>query len=148
MQFPELCAFKFFFLKRTIMGYTELSKQQFNGEKIEDVPDLAKRIIELYTQVPSAEIWSEESGNITIRQIEFYRQSNIFADKQILLKVYAQLEELLNHIEHQAEIGMKFLYGHPVPHIAAPFDIYRNEVLIGDNSIYVKRVKGKSLFFS
>ena len=33
MQFPELSAFKFFFWKRTLIGYPELSKQQFNGEE-------------------------------------------------------------------------------------------------------------------
>ncbi len=139
MQFPELCAFKFFFWKRTLLSYPELAKQQFNGEEADkEALGSAKNIIELYTQVPSTEIWSEESVHVTIRQIEFYRQSNIFADKQILLKVYAQLEELLNHIEHEAETGRKFLFNTPVSQNAAPYDIYINECLIGDNSVFVR----------
>jgi hypothetical protein len=137
-QFPELCAFKFFFWKRTVMGYPELARQQFNGEEIdEEALELAKSLIELYVKVPSTEIWNEESVHVSIRQIEFYRQSNIFANKQICLKVYEQLEELLNHIQHQAEIGKKFLYNKPVLPNAASYDIYMNEWLLGDNTIYV-----------
>ena len=33
MQFPELCAFKFFFWKRTLIGYPELARHQFTGEE-------------------------------------------------------------------------------------------------------------------
>ena len=55
-----------------------------------------------------------------------------------LLKVYMQLEELLNHLELQAESGKKFLYNQPATTAAVPFDIYINECLIGDNTIYVK----------
>ena len=139
MQFPELSAFKFFFWKRTLIGYPELAKQQFKGEESDqDTAETAQKIINLYDQIPSTEIWNEESVHITIRQIEFYRQSNLFANKHVLLKVYLQLEELLNHIELQAEAGKKFLYNQVATSNAAPFDIYINECLIGDNTIYVR----------
>ena len=139
MQFPELCAFKFFFWKRTYLSYPQLARQQFNGgENDKETIELAKNIIELYTQIPSTEIWNEESVHITISQIEFYRQSNIFANTDILLKVYMQLEELLNHVELQAAAGKKFLHNRTGTGNGAPYDIYINEILIGSNSIYVK----------
>jgi len=139
MQFPELSAFKFFFWKRTLMGYPELAKQQFNGEEgDEEAHETAKDIIKLYTQIPSTEIWTEESIHVTIRQIEFYRHTNIFANKDILLKVYAQLDELLNHVEMQAETGRKFVYKQPNMPNNAAFHIYINECLIGDNSLFVR----------
>ncbi len=149
MQFPELCAFKFFFWKRTLIGYPELSKQQFDGEEPDrEASETARKIIDLYDQIPSTEIWNEESVHITIRQIEFYRQSNVFANKHILLKVYLQLEELLNHIELQAEAGKKFLYNQPATTGAASFDIYINECLIGDNTIYVQSVEKQITFLN
>ncbi|MDB5276909.1 MAG: hypothetical protein JWR61_1864 [Ferruginibacter sp.] len=139
MQYPELSAFKFFFWKRTLIGYPELAKQQFTGEESSiDILETAKKIIEHYTEIPSTEIWNEESVHVTIRQIEWYRQSNIFASKHILLKVYLQLEELLNHIELQAETGKKFLYNQSLSPASAPYDVYINECLIGDNTIFVK----------
>lgn len=139
MQYPELRAFKFFFWKRTLIGQPELAKRRFEFEEDEeDVAGSAKRIIELYVQIPSVELWGEETINVTIRQIEFYRQSNIFADKDILLKVYTQLEELLNHLELQAENGRKFLYNKTMTPYSAQYDMYINECLIGDNAFFVE----------
>ena len=139
MHFPELSAFKFFFWKRTILGYPDLARQQFHGEQSdEETANSTKKIIELYTRIHSTEIWIEESINITIKQIEYCKSSNIFANKDILLKVYLQLEELMNHLELQAEAGKKFLYGQTPTANAASFDIYLNECLIGDNTIFVQ----------
>ena len=139
MPFHELCAFKFFFWKRTLMGYPELSRQQFTGEEADtESLETAKKIIELYNQIPSIDIWNEESINITIKQIEFYRQSNLFTDKNLLLKVYKQLEELLNHLELQAALGRKITYNEPAKANAAANEVYINEVLIGDNTVFVQ----------
>lgn len=149
MQFPELSAFKFFFWKRTLMGYPELAKQQFKGEeKDPQTRENANNIIKLYTQIPSTEIWTEESIQVTIRQIEFYRHTNIFEDNDILLNVYHQLEELLNHLEMQAEIGKKFIYNQPETGTGAAYHIYVNECLIGDNSIFVKAAEQQMAFLN
>ena len=138
MSFPELRAFKFFFWKRTLISYPELARQQFTGiENDEETIELANNITTLYNQIPSTEIWNEENVHSTIRQIEFYRQSNIFADKQILAKIYEQLNELLNRLELQAQYGKKFLPCQQPSPDAAAYDIYINECLIGDNTIFV-----------
>ncbi|HTE01207.1 MAG TPA: helix-turn-helix domain-containing protein [Mucilaginibacter sp.] len=139
MPFPELRAFKFFFWKRTVIGYPELARQRFNGEEgDQETIDLAKKIDELYVKVPSTDIWNEESVNVTFSQIELYRQSNVFANKDIILKVYTQLEELVNHLELQAETGRKSLYNQPTSPNCGTYDAYINETLIGDNTIFVQ----------
>lgn len=139
MPFPELRDFKFFFWKRTLMGYPELARQQFNGENNEpETVELAKRIDELYAQTYSIDIWNAESITVTISQIELYRQSNIFSDREVLRKVYLQLEELVNHLELMLETGRKILYNQRQRHNDAIYDAYINEALIGDNTIYVQ----------
>lgn len=139
MQFPELSAFKFFFWKRTILNYPDLSKQVFSGEEIDtDSQETGKKINKIYTEIPSTEIWNEQSIHITIQQIEFYRQTRVFANKHIVLKVYSQLEEMLNHLELQAEKGKKFSYNESPAINAATYSIYINECLIGDNTIHVQ----------
>jgi len=140
LPFAELTAFKFFFWKRTLMGYPELAKQQFYGEEADvETLEISKNIMDMYNQTPCIDIWNEESINITIKQIEFYRQSNVFASKQLLLKVYSQLEEALDHMEMQAEAGRKFNYGQTAAHNGgAKYDVYINECLIGDNTVYVQ----------
>ena len=139
MQFPELMAFKFFFWKRSLLGYPEMARQQFTGgETDEETVAAAKRITDLYIQIPSTEIWNEENVHCTIRQIEYYRQSNIFADNAMVLKVYSQLEDLLNHIESQAEAGKKFLVNNSPNTNGASYNVYINECILGNNTIFVQ----------
>ncbi len=140
LPFAELTAFKFFFWKRTLIGYPELAKQQFYLEEADvETLETSKKIMDVYTQTPCVDIWNEESINITIKQIEFYRQSNVFASKELLLKVYSQLEDSLNHMEMQAEAGRKFKYGQTATYNdGAKYDVFINECLTGDNTVYVQ----------
>jgi len=139
MPFPELRAFKYFFWKRTVIGYPEMARQQFSGQEDEpEIVELSKKIDELFVQIYSIDIWNAESINVTISQIELYRQSNIFTDKEVLLKVYIQLEELVNHLEVQLETGRKISYNQRQRTTDAIYDAYINEALIGDNTIYVQ----------
>ena len=44
------------------------------------------------------------------------------------------METLINHIERQAELGTKFLIGSS-PHLnAAPYQLFVNELILGDNT--------------
>lgn len=149
MQFPELSAFKFFFWKRTILNYQDLSKQLFNGEELdEDIQDTGKKIIKIYSEIPSTEIWNEQSIHISIQQIEFYREAKVFANKHIILKVYSQLEEMLNHLEQQAEKGKKILYNETPSANSATYSVYINECLIGDNTVYVQAGEKQMTFIN
>jgi hypothetical protein len=139
IPFTELTAFKFFFWKRTLLGYPELAKQKFNGvEPDMEANETAKKIDELYTKIPTIDIWSRDSINATISQIEFYRQANIFTGNDVVFKVYSQLEELVNHLELQAETGKKLLYNKPDLRTTVSYDAYINETLTGDNTVFVE----------
>ena len=139
MPFPELRAFKFFFWKRTVIGYPELARQKFTGhDDDKEADELAKKIDELFVRIPSTDIFNEESVNVTLSQIEMYRQANVFADNDILLTVYSQLEEMINHLENQLESGRKSFYNIPDSPNCAPYDAYINESLLGDNTVYVQ----------
>jgi len=137
--FPELMAFKFFFWKRTLMGYPELARQKFEGAVTDqETAALARKIDLLYTKIPSIDIWNGESINATLNQLDFYRQTNIFPDKDVLLKVYSQLDELVTYLELQAEKGKKLSYDKPDLLTNVPYDAYINETLIGDNTVFVQ----------
>ena len=92
----------------------------------------------MYAKIPSIDIWNDESINATINQVEFYRQSNVFANNDVLFKVYSQLEELVNHLELQAETGKKLSYSKPDMYTNVTYEAYINETLIGDNTIFVQ----------
>jgi len=134
-QFPELAAFKSFFWMKSILNYEGLKGKKFslknNTSKFEDT---YRKITALYNQVPATEVWNTESVNTTIRQIEFYRESNVFESKDDAYFLYDKLSELITHIEIQAETGKKFTTGEAVRPTNADFRMFNNEVVIGDNT--------------
>ncbi|MEO5984516.1 MAG: helix-turn-helix domain-containing protein [Ferruginibacter sp.] len=139
MQFPVLSAFKFFCWKRTLMNYPDLLKQQFSGiEPDTEVMETGKKIIETYVKIPSTEILNEEMVLVTLKQIKFYREANLFENNEVLAKVYNELEQLINHLEVQAEKGIKFIVNENPNALSAQNNIYINETLLGTNNIYVK----------
>jgi hypothetical protein len=111
-QIPELAAFKSFFWMKSIFLYEGLRGKKFalkNSHK--EFEEIYKKIIPLYNRIPATEIWNTEAVNTIIRQIEFYRESNIFETEEDAITIYGKLEELINHIEKQAEIGKNLPLG-------------------------------------
>ena len=134
-QFPELMTFKAFFWMKSILHYDRLKGKKYslrNNDK--EFDESYRKITALYNQIPATEIWNTESVNATIRQIEFYRDSDVFESKEDVTIIYEKLEELIGHIEKQAEIGKKFTFGQPVKPTDASYQMFHNEVVIGDNT--------------
>ena len=59
--------------------------------ELEDYPDeyfeLCQQILGYYHEIDSIELWNIESINSTIRQIEYYHDSNIFSNTEDSLYV-------------------------------------------------------------
>lgn len=133
---PELTAFKSFFWRKSILHYEELRGMTFSLKSIDDYHlQLGKKIVDVYNQVPSSDIWNIESINSTIRQIEFYRGANAFETEEDLKQLYASVLRLIDHIEKQAEYGKKFPVGGIPDEQSAPFFLYNNELILGDNTV-------------
>lgn len=49
--------------------------------------------------------------------------------------LYDKVEELINHIEKQADLGLKFNFGSEPNHDAAEYRMFVNELVLGDNTI-------------
>ena len=134
-QFHELASFKSFFWMKSILNYDGLKGKKFSLKTdISPFEDTYRKITTLYNQIPATEVWNTESVNTTIRQIEFYRESNVFESAKDADVLYSKLEDLIAHIERQAEIGKKFTVGQTPGPNAAGFNMFNNEVVIGDNT--------------
>jgi DNA-binding Xre family transcriptional regulator len=147
-QFPELAAFKYFFWMKTILSYPEYSRISFEECTLrERLAVTGKEIIRVYSEIPSTEIWSAETINSTIRQIEFYKDSEVFSKKETLHKLYNELKLLVNHIEKQAEEGEKYLVG-ATPKGVKNFQLFFNEVFLGHNSIMTETDSMQTVFIN
>lgn len=144
---PELLAFKSFLWRRSILNYEDMRGMKFSlSEVTSEHLELGKKIEELYVQIPTTEIWNLESINSTIRQIEFYREANMFETEEDVTKVYASLLKLINHLEMQAELGLKFKIGEEPAAGGASYNLLWNDLVLGDNTIHVE-LDGRRITF-
>lgn len=134
-QFPELAAFKFFFWMKTVLEYPEYTKAKFNFSDFdENLWITGKTILETSIKIPSTEIWNVDNINTYLQQIEYYKDTTVFNSKNDILILYECLEKMVDYIEMQAEAGYKF--NNNTPGIfGAPFKVYVNEFIIGDNTV-------------
>jgi BetR domain len=134
---PELAAFKCFFWMKSILHDQRLKGVKFalNDPRYEKFIGYSKKIIELYNQIPITEIWNIESLNSTLNQINFYVEAGSFINKADIRILYEKVEELINHIEKQAELGVKFNVGDTPKPNAASYRMFVNELILGDNTI-------------
>ncbi len=134
-QFPELAAFKFFFWMKTVLEYPEYSKTKFNFDDFDEkLRTTGEKLLDTYNNIPSHEIWNVDNINTYIQQIEYYKDTNVFASKKDIITLYECLEKMVDHIEDQAEAGYKF-NRNAKGATGASVKIYVNEFIIGDNTV-------------
>ena len=133
---PDLLAFKSFLWCRSILQYEHLKGKKFSlKENSEKLLEMSSKIEAVYLKIPTTEIWNVESINSTIRQLEFYREADMFEDKEDINKVYHALLTLINHLELQSETGLKFRVGEKPGFNAAAFDLFWNDLVTADNTV-------------
>ncbi len=147
-QIPELAAFKFFFWSKSILHDENLKGVKFRAadSRYEKYIEQGERIFNYYLNIPNTEIWNVDSINSTLRQINFYYEAGSFADEKEITNLYDCVEALVNHIELQAEHGVKFQHGKKSNSSSAEFRMFNNELILGDNTNLVE-LGGQQLTF-
>ncbi|MBD0277306.1 MAG: hypothetical protein ICV81_04990 [Flavisolibacter sp.] len=97
--------------------------------------------------MPTIEIWNVECVNVTIRQVEYFRETKSFASEKDAFIVYEKMIQVMDLIEHYAECGEKRLPEKP-NFKGAPYYAYINEVIFGDNSILVELNDNKIVYIN
>lgn len=135
-RFPELSRFKSYFWMRTILKEPSLSSKPYDPKVIsKEMMEVCSAIWAAYQEVPSLEIWSDETFNITLRQIEYCHDTGVLNNEQFKILV-DEIRQLLNILKVEAEEGVK---KHPDPSqriLSGKFDLYYNEIEIGDNTVF------------
>ena len=83
------------------------------------------------------EIWNRESINSTLQQIAFHHENGFVTTDDVRL-LYSKVEELIDHIEQEAELGVKFTIGQQPKSNAAEYRLFVNEFILGDNTFMVE----------
>jgi hypothetical protein len=135
-HFREVAAFKHYVWMKGIFNSPELSGKRFS---LKDYPDemfqLGQKALEIYNEIDSVEIWNLESINSTMRQIDYYHDSGLFENEEEVIVIYEAVEKLMAHLNRQASQGYKSKIDDAVPGDKGKFEMYLNEMVIGDNSV-------------
>lgn len=135
--FPHLASFKTFFWSKTINNYPELAdkKYSFKDFPYDDCFKVGQDILKLHNEMLTVELWNLESVHSTISQIAYYKDSGFFKTTEDLELVVDSFLQLLDHLELQAEKGVKFLPGAKEVSFKAAHQFYVNELILGNNTI-------------
>lgn len=132
---PEIAAFKSFFFMKSILFYEDWKNTKFSvKDDYSSYHEIWRKISNAFATIPGTEIWSIENITSTIHQIEFYRVTGSLKSNEDAICVLEKLIELIDHLELQAEYGVKLHYKQkPNSNIGATFKMYINELIMGDN---------------
>ena len=109
-RFTDLANFKVFYWKRSIMNVPELANKKFGAEtQFPDLIEKGQAIVKAYSEVPSSEIWTDNTIQSTVKQIRFYWESGIFETREDALRVCQALRNEVESIQLQAEYGTKII---------------------------------------
>jgi hypothetical protein len=139
LQLPHLALFKYFVWRKSILFDPSLKGQRFSLQLIDnEFLRIGTEIITLYSRLPVTEIWNADVLTSTLQQIYYYQQSGLFESRSdciVLLDLYSSL---IDHIEKEAELGVKFLVGETPDETSGHFEMYFNELGVGDNTMYAE----------
>jgi len=147
--FPELAIFKTFFWIKTLLNQPEFSHKlfSFSENSFDECLEIGRQINREYNQLPCIELWNKESINSTLSQIQYCKDADIFKTRNDLETVVDSFEKTLDHLELQAEKGLKFIPGGSDVTYRSPLQMYINEVVIGSNTILAEVNETKISFF-
>lgn len=135
-QYPGLTQFKLFFWLKSYQRHPKFEVMRYDPSLVSnELLELGKKIWNKYSVIPSSEIWSDETFNVTLRQVQFYYENGFItlAEARGLIDEYLTM---VHGIRNAAARGAKSDRG--------AFKLYYNEFLLTDTT-YVLKVGDKRI---
>jgi hypothetical protein len=138
--YPEIAAFKTFCWIKTVLNHHDYHDRKFSLKEFpfDDCFALGQKILKEYNRIPCVELWNYESLSSTFRQIEYYKDAELFSSSEDLFLVMDSLKRTISHLKKQAELGHKFFPDLPGTYSPEPYQLFINEVIIGNNTIMLE----------
>jgi len=134
LSLPNLAAFKMYYWMHAVMEVEELQGKTLEKDTIsKELIDLGKAIFEQYSKIHSAELWTTNTLNSTLRQIEFYFNSGHIRSEEVLNDLYTDLEQLIDRQELMAERGTKVINRIPEENEKQNFSLYESDIELSNN---------------
>ncbi|HEU5292703.1 MAG TPA: hypothetical protein VFU05_18770 [Cyclobacteriaceae bacterium] len=140
-HYPELCAFKMFFWMKSVLNYKNLQSEKFSSKLVSgEYFTLGRKIWETYNKIPTIEVWADETTNVTLKQLDFYRESGFFKSQSDAIVILDQYAQLIQDVRQQAANGFK--------NENVSCKLFKNEILIADNTVMFRMGNKKAVYIS
>lgn len=136
---PVIGAFKIFYWMHSIMEVPELQGRTFNPSIIPaEFIEKGLQIFKTYSEINSVEMWTQNTLNSTLRQVEYYHQAGYIRDAEVSEAIYNDLNQLVDRLNTMAEKGCKVIDRIPEAHEKDNFALYESDIeLTGNGAIAV-----------
>ena len=139
----ELASFKIFYWLKNIVNDPAYAGKKYNSSLVDpELLSAAKELLAHYNNCQSTEIWSEDTINSTIKQVEYFWESGYFESKEQAILICDCLIDEIEHLNKMAENESKEAGG------TQNFTLFQSEIMIGNNSIIVDLNGNKIAFLS
>jgi len=137
---PVMSQFKIFYWMQAILNIPEMESEKFNISVIDaELGEIGNKIYELYSRVPSVEVWTETTIQSTAKQIEFFWEAGKFASRADALAVCSSFREEISDVQKQAERSSKLSPGDGLPQDGdINYQLYYSEIEITNNSVLIE----------
>jgi|ERR1051325_8276330 hypothetical protein len=146
---PEYSAFKTFFWQKAMLNLPSMEGKKFSAAAITpEMATICKMISDIYIQVPSIEIWHDDTVLSNLKLVEFGWEAGMFASKEDALLVCKKLSEMLALVEKNAEKSSKFREEGKWAENEGNFTMYQSEFVLTNNHIFVTAGTAKILYLT
>lgn len=136
--YPSLLRFKLFYWQRGVLNKENLRSKKFDPDYCDDgVETEMKRLYSMYHGLDSIEIWTPETLDSTLKQIEYGLDSGFFASVDDAIQICDDLDDLITKLEREAVVSKKHFNGE-YGEESGNFELYQSDILLGTNSIQVQ----------
>lgn len=146
----ELAVFKIYLWTKSILHDEQMKGVKFSlsDNRYDQYLERTSSIQKMFESIPTTEIWNIESINSSLRQIRFHYEAGSFNSGDDALMLLQKLKDLIDHYEMQAEHGVKFHIGTSPSTSSVPYNMFVNELILGDNTIYFEADRVKMTFLN
>jgi transcriptional regulator with XRE-family HTH domain len=139
----KLTQFKLFYWQRSVLNISQYQHQKFEfGFVNSKLIDLAHDAFKEYLNIPSVEIWTNNTVLTNLKQIQFYYESGIL-NKEDALELLEEYKLMVNMVEANASSGRKNKSDPDETYM-----LYASEVVLGTNCIYVMMEQSRYSYIS
>jgi hypothetical protein len=133
LNYTELLFFKLY-VWHDIINPDRISFREFCDRLDQkSILPIYKQMYQAYMQIPSREIWTNQTVDTILRLLDFYVETGAFDTRETVFSLLDQLSQLLNTVNAYAANGHK---GEP---LQTPFSIYVCSVDLENNFMLTRR---------